>query len=84
MQISPGKVHRLSARAARLYIERLLVTFGFRVHSHTHRPFRCLAAASCSYGRAFATRFFQAGLTASPLRFTTLLVTFHDHFFSYD
>jgi hypothetical protein len=34
-----------------------------------------LTACSCSYGRAFATRFFQAGLTVSPLRFTTVVVT---------
>ena len=30
-QASPGKVHELSARAARLYLIRLLVTVGFRV-----------------------------------------------------
>ena len=30
-QVSPGKVHELSARAARLYLMRLLVTVGFRV-----------------------------------------------------
>ena len=30
-QASPGKVHELSARAARLYLMRLSVTLGFRV-----------------------------------------------------
>lgn len=30
-QASPGKVHELSARAARLYLVRLSVTLGFRV-----------------------------------------------------
>ena len=34
-----------------------------------------LAACSCSYGRVFATPFFQLGLTASTLGFATLLVT---------
>ena len=38
-QASPGKVHELSARAARLYKIRLSVTFGFRVSSHTHRSY---------------------------------------------
>lgn len=31
LQASPGKVHELSARAARLYLMRLSVTVGFRV-----------------------------------------------------
>lgn len=30
-EISSGKVHELSTRAARLYLVRLSVTFGFRV-----------------------------------------------------
>ena len=38
-QVSPGKVHELSARAARLYKIRLSVTLGFRVSSHTHRSY---------------------------------------------
>ncbi len=38
-------------------------------------PARGLAVCSCSYARAFAPRFFQAGLTASPLRFATVVVT---------
>ena len=38
-QASPGKVHELSARAARLYKIRLSVTLGFRVSSHTHRSY---------------------------------------------
>lgn len=38
-QASPGKVHELSARAARLYKIRLSVTLGFRISSHTHRSY---------------------------------------------
>ena len=38
-QASPGKVHELSARAARLYWIRLSVTLGFRISSHTHRSY---------------------------------------------
>ena len=34
-----------------------------------------LTACSCSCGRAFAPRFFRAGLAASPLRFATVVVT---------
>ncbi|MCH8532713.1 MAG: hypothetical protein LAT65_17815, partial [Saccharospirillum sp.] len=34
-----------------------------------------LTVCSYSCGRAFATRFFQADLTASPLRFATVVVT---------
>lgn len=30
-EISPGKVHELSARAVRLYLVRLSVSFGFRI-----------------------------------------------------
>lgn len=37
-ELSPGKVHELSARSVRLYRLRLSVTVGFRVLSHAHRP----------------------------------------------
>ena len=37
-EISPGKVPKLSARAARLYLVCLSVTVGFRGSQHTHRP----------------------------------------------
>ncbi len=37
-EISPGKVLKLSARAAKLYLMCLSVTVGFRVSQHTHRP----------------------------------------------
>ena len=84
-EASPGKVHELSARAARLYLTRLSVTVGFRVFSHAYRPRLGLAAVSCSYGRAFATAFFQLiALAGSALAFTTVVVTVSDHFLSYD
>ena len=38
LKISPGKMLKLSARAAKLYLMRLSVTIGFRVSQHTHRP----------------------------------------------
>ena len=37
-EISPGKVHELSARTVRLYMACLSVIYGFRVYEHTHRP----------------------------------------------
>ena len=81
-EVSPGKVHGLSARAVRLYPMRLSVTVGFRVFSHAHRPHRGLTACLCSYGRAFATDFFRAeNLTVPALSFTTVVVTISGHFF---
>ena len=69
-------MHELSARAARLYPMRLLVTVGFRVLSHADRPHGGLAAGSCSYGRALATAFFQLiALADAALAFTTVAVT---------
>lgn len=78
-------MHELSARAVRLYQMRLLVTVGFRVLQHAHRPHPGLAACSCSYGRAFATDFFRAErLTAPALSFATVVVTASGHFVSSD
>jgi len=37
-ETSPGKVLKLSARAAKLYLMCLSVTVGFCVKQHTHRP----------------------------------------------
>jgi hypothetical protein len=83
-EASPGKVHELSARAVRLYPMRLSVTLGFRVLQHAHRPHRGLSAGSSSYGRAFATAFFQLTfLTEAALAFTTVAVTASEHFPSY-
>lgn len=76
-EVSPGKVHELSARAVRLYLMRLSVTVGFRVGSHAHRPHCGLTAGSCSYGRAFATDFFQLNPSRFPpcpsLRLSSLI-----------
>ena len=73
-EISPSKVRYLSPRAVRLYRTRL---DGLRVLLllASSPPVPSLAAGSCSYGRVFATRFFQVGLAASPLRFATVIVT---------
>jgi len=38
LEISPGKVPKLSARAAKLYLMCPSVTVGFCICSHTHRP----------------------------------------------
>jgi hypothetical protein len=38
VETSPGKVLKLSARAAKLYLMCLSVTVGFRGNWHTHRP----------------------------------------------
>ena len=81
-EASPGKVRELSARAVSLYPMRLLVTVGFCVCSHAHRPHRGLIDCSCSYGRAFALDFFQlTRLAAAALSFATVAVTDSDHFF---
>ena len=45
-------------------------------------PMHGLSADSCSYGRAFDSRFLRVGLTASPLRFSTVLVTFPGYLLS--
>ena len=37
VEISPGKMPELSARAAGLYLMCLSVTIGFRIFQHTHR-----------------------------------------------
>ena len=84
-EISPGKVHELSARAVRLYPMRLSVTVGFCVSSHAHLPHRCLSACSFSYGRAFASTFFRAEHLAMPaLVLATVVVTSSGHFVSSD
>jgi len=80
-EVSPGKVHELSARAVRLYQMRLSVTVGFRVSQHAHRPHLGLTACSSSYGRAFVTAFFRAEcLAAGALAFATIVVTQFEHF----
>ncbi len=84
-EVSPGRVHELSARAVRPYPMRFSVTVGFRVSSHAHRPHRGLAAGSYSRGRAFATDFFRAERLAAPaLSSATVVVTASGHLFSYD
>ena len=45
-------------------------------------PMHGLSADSCSYGRAFDSRFLRVGLAASPLRFSTVLVTFPGYLLS--
>ena len=64
-EISPGKVQNLSPRAARLYRLRLddLWASLFRA---SLPPAPGLTASSCSYGRRFATRFFQLHLAVTP------------------
>jgi len=84
-ETSPGKVHELSARAARLYSARLSVIVGFRVSWHAYRPRPASLPCSCSYGRAFAMDFFHpADLAVVGLSFTTVVFTVSGHLFSYD
>ena len=54
---SPGKVRQLSARAVRLYLTRLSATCRISHFLACSSPASCLAAGSCSYGRAFAPHF---------------------------
>jgi len=83
-ELSPGKVHELSACAVRLYQMRLSVTVGFRVLSPAHRPHLGLPACSCSFGRTFAPDGFRAVCLAAPAwSFATVVVTRSEPFVSY-
>ena len=64
-EISPGKVQNLSPRAVWLYLMRLddLWASLFRA---SLPPAPGLTASSCSYGRRFASRFFQLRLAVTP------------------
>ena len=64
-EISPGKVQNLSSRAVRLYLMRL-DDLGASLLPASLPPASGLAAGSYSYGREFATRFFQLHLAATP------------------
>ena len=64
-KISPGKVQNLSSRAVRLYLMRL-DDFGASLIPASLPPASGLTASFCSYGRKFATRFFQLRLAATP------------------
>ena len=61
----PGKVQNLSPRAARLYLMRLDDLWA-SLFPASLPPAPGLTASSCSYGREFATRFFQLRLAATP------------------
>jgi hypothetical protein len=64
-EISPGKVQNLSSRAVRLYLMRLDDLWA-SLFPASLPPASGLAAHFCSYGRKFATRFFQLHLAATP------------------
>src|SRR6202035_4528424 len=64
-KISPGKVQNLSPRAVWLYWMRLDDFWALPLPAGLP-PASSLTASSCSYGREFATRFFQLHLTATP------------------
>ena len=72
-EISPGKVQNLFPRAAWLYLMRLddLWASLFRA---SLPPASGLTASSCSYGREFASRFFQLCLAATPCGSATVAV----------
>jgi len=77
-------VHKLSARAARLYPVRLSVTFGLRVSSHACRPHRAslpvrVPAVGLSLQASFARR--PRGLR---LAVATVAVTASGHLLSDD
>jgi hypothetical protein len=72
-EISPGKVQNLSPRAVWLYLMRLDDLWA-SLFSASLPPAPGLTASSCSYGREFATRFFQLHLAATPCVFATIAV----------
>lgn len=74
-EISPGKVLKLSVRAAKLYMMCLSVTVGFRGHSPTHRthPASLLVRVPAVVLLIHAAFGFASRLT--PCAFTTVVVT---------
>ena len=72
-EISPGKVQNLFPRAARLYLMRLDDLWA-SLFSANSPPAPGLTASSCSYGRGFASRFFQLRLAATPCGSATVAV----------
>ena len=72
-EISPGKMQNLFPRADWLYLMRLddFWTLLFRA---SLSPAPGLTASSCSFGREFASRFFQLRLAVTPCDFATVAV----------
>jgi len=64
-EISPSKVQNLSPRTVWLYLM-CLDEFWALLFPASLPPAPGLTASSCSYGREFATRFFQLHLAATP------------------
>ena len=64
-EISPGKVQNLFPRAVWLYLMRLDDLWA-SLFPASLPPASGLTATFCSYGRRFATRFFQLHLAATP------------------
>ena len=58
-EISPGKVLKLSTRAARLYTTRLSETCRISLFLASSSPASCLTVGSCSCGRVFVPRFLR-------------------------
>jgi len=83
-ETSPGKVHSLSARAARLYQTCLFGDTWISRSLGRSSPMPGLTADSCSCGRAFASRFLQLHLTATPCGSLRVIVTFPGHLLSDD
>ena len=72
-QLRSAKVQNLSPRAAWLYTMRLDDLWA-SLFSASLPPAPGLAASLCSYGRGFASRFFQFRLAATPCGFATVAV----------
>lgn len=74
-------MRNLSHRAARIRLMRI-DDFWASLFGASLPPAPDLTASLCSYGREFATRFFQLRLTAYALRFATVAVIGSDWFLS--
>ena len=83
-EISPGKVLKLSARAAKLYLMCLSVTVGFRVSQHTHRPHPASLLVRVPAVVLLLSASFRMASRLPPCGFATVVVTLYGHFLASD
>ena len=75
LEISPGKVLKLSARAAKLYLMCLSVTVGFRIYSHAYRPHPASLLVRVPTVVHLLSASFRLASRLLPCGFATVVVT---------